>query len=139
MDLAQQKIRDARLTLDLIDAKRAKLSGPRDEALSELSTQLKGHVEAWNSAIRKGIETIEAQVVETMTQFFNDDEVECRRFWSEGNMPRLLIFHEWRQAFYPTDCLRQRMERDLVGTAKDFLRSVERHSAVLKLDLSILN
>ena len=139
LDLQRQKIKDSRLTLDLVDVKRDKIIQPLLDAERELAASLNGHVEAWNSAITKGIAEIESQVIENTLEFFKGDERACRRFWEEGNMYRLSIFYNWRYASYDTSFLKQRTQKDLVETTRDFLRFAERNATELGINLSTLN
>jgi len=128
LNVAQQKIRDARLTLDLVDAKRAKLLEPHIEAKNQLATLLRHFAEAWNSALQKACQEIELTVLQKNLEFFEGDERACQRWWEQGNMVQMPIFYKYRQAFYPTDSLRAQIGRDLIGTAKHFLRHVARLS-----------
>ncbi len=138
LDAQKQKIRDARLTLDLVDARRAKILEPREEALGELTALLRNRVEAWNSAVAKAQEALEGQVVGNTLAFFDGDERACRRWWERGNMGQLPIFHEFRQGFYPTDSLAERIGRDLAGATRDFLSFAQRHGASMKIEPATL-
>lgn len=138
LETAKQKILDSRVTLDIVCAEQEKIIGPLNQATEELRNSLRGHISAWNSGLLKGRAEMIEQIIEALQPFFEDGENEARAWIGQMNVETFTGLRIWREAFYDDMSLRQRMSHDLIGTVKDFLRHMDRHSAILGIDLSSL-
>ena len=130
---AKSRILDARLTLDLMAAKKVNAEPLRDKIADELKATLARIVTGWNDGITAMREATEAEIITANTTFFNGDERAARCWWEQGPMNAQPIFDRYRDAYYPTESLRSSPGWGVVEMAGHFLRHLRKNAPVLGL------
>ena len=125
---AQRKIADARLSLDLVTARRAKLRAPQGEIWKALDQQFKSAAAAWDQRVSEGkTREVEAFITANMP-FYENDERACRRALEGETFERLPCAHKWRRAFFHLPFYPNPKEQDLIRDVKVLLAHIARQS-----------
>lgn len=130
---AKSVILEARLTLDLVAAKKRAASPKRQALAKELKQVLTGVVNNWNAAVQATREGIEEKVIAESLPNFNGDMGEARRWWNQGHLMQMPIFAKFRNAIYDTQALRDGPNWGVIEQAGHVLRHLDRHAEALGL------
>src|SRR5580704_1187274 len=122
---ARQKLLDARISLDLITAKREKTESPANQARTELEDTLSRAVARWNNAVTQDKEAREAAAIQSTVPLFGSHAASSR-WWNQGPLNALPIFHNHRLAYFDDANWDQRLRLDLCGLARTFLAHFHR-------------
>jgi len=126
---AQQKIADARLTLEVVSARRSKLKPPFSVAHQKLQERFRAEGNAWNDVVAAARREKERELVAAMLPYWNS-EAAMRRVLG-ANLQAASVFrkyHEavWHRPFYPHP-----EEQDLVRDVRLLLSHIERSKKAL--------
>jgi hypothetical protein len=125
---AKSVILDARLTLDLVAAKKH-AAGPKRSALAqELKRVLYVVVNGWNASVQAKREKLEEDIVTMNLALFNNDRDAARRWWNQGHLIQMPIFAKFRDAIYDTQALRNAPNWKEIEQAEHVLRHLERYA-----------
>jgi len=127
VETARTKILDARLTIDLVDAKLAKQEPLRKKTAGELLQLVRTCADKWNEQVNNVRLELEADLIEITRPFFEHDVRACRRWWEQGNFIQMPIFHNHRDGEYRDQALKVTQFNDEIKIAKHFLAWVDRH------------
>ncbi|HEV2331198.1 MAG TPA: hypothetical protein VGY56_20645 [Verrucomicrobiae bacterium] len=134
INIQKQKITDARLTLDLVDAKRDKILEPLAQLREELHTEFFSAVGAWNATVAGIKKAMVDGLIRNSLHLFGGDVAYCRQFFPDWKIEELPVCHTYRQAFYDSSGLEQIYRRNPLPTVQGFVRHVEKFVPVLNLD-----
>ena len=125
---ARKLISDARLTLDLVDARIDRIEPSYRDAADELAQAIRAAARKWNTSVAAGQNALKSSLVQSTLPYFNKDERACLQWWESGNFIQMPIFAQYRDAFYDEESLRFSPQRPAELMAKHFLRWVESHA-----------
>jgi hypothetical protein len=128
---AQQKISDARLALDLVAARRAKIRAPHGEVWKVLREQFGAQAKAWDTRVSEGKRKEVEDFIKANLPFYEGDERACRRALEGETFERLPCAHKWRRGFFYMPFYPDPRQEDLIRDVKIFLRHIERQSKAL--------
>ena len=128
---ARAKILDARLTIDLTNAKKNNAFPLRDKISAELKETLNHLANHWNGWCKQLREATVEDIIAANVKFFNGDERAARRWWEQGPLSQQPVFTKFHNATYDLTSLRSAPNWDEIKMANHFLRHVKRHAAVL--------
>ena len=131
---ARTKILDARLTIDLSNAKKEKAQPLRDKIASELHATLTKLAEQWNGCVNLLRERTETEIIAANLKFFRGDERAARRWWEAGRLIEQPIFELYRDGVYELNVLRRGPQWVEADMAKHFQRHIAKHSKVLGIN-----
>ena len=124
----QKRISDARLTLELVSARRSKLRPPLSVAHNRLKEQFKAEVDAWNNRVVAARKAKEAEIVRANLPFYENSEREFRRHFNFDSVPAMYHF---RRAFTEVPRYENPAQADLARDAGLLLDHIERWSKKL--------
>jgi hypothetical protein len=129
---AQQAIANARLTLEVVAARRAKLKSPFSGVRETLQEQFKAEGKRWNAAVEVARLAKEMELVAALLPFWEGDEKLMRRIMGDSLLSPT-IFHQYRQAFFQFPYYPRPEEQDLVRDVRIMIAHIGRWSRDLGL------
>jgi len=127
---AQQKIADARLSLEVVSARRSKLKPPFSALHVRLQERFKAEVQAWENRVVEARVDKEAEIVRANLSFWEDDERQLRKDFDFHRVP---VMHIYRKAFYSVPSYENPKDRDVVRDVGLLISHIEQWSKKLGL------
>jgi hypothetical protein len=128
----QQRIGDARLTLQVVSARRSKLKPPFSLLHKKLLEEFKREGSAWNDRVRAVRQAKEDELVAALLPFFLDDAKAARRKVKESLL-YAPVFAQYREAIFGFPYYPEPGQQDLVRDVKWLLDHCKRHEKALGL------
>jgi len=130
---AQQKIADARLTLEVVSARRSKLKPPFSIVHRRLLEQFKTEGRAWNDRVSEARSAKEEEIVVALLPFWEGNASRMRKIMGDSLLTAP-VFHRYREATFQFPYYPRPEEQDLVRDVRMMISHIERWQKALKLD-----
>jgi hypothetical protein len=121
---------EARITLDLVSARRKKLKDPWQKVQLDLATQFKAEVFAWNNKVAAARVAKENEIVAANLVFHEGDERQFRKHFNFDSVPAMLPY---RKAFTEVPRYDDPSKADLVRDVGLLIAHIQRWSGKLGL------
>jgi len=127
---AQQKIADARLSLEVMSARRSKLKPPFSALHARLQELFKGEVQAWSDQVVEAREQKTSEIARALLPFWEGDERQIRKDFDFHRVP---VIHLYRKAIYTVPSYENPKDRDIVRDVGLLISHIEQWSKKLGL------
>ena len=128
----QQKIGEARLSLQVVAARRSKVKPPFSLLYKRLLEQFKAEGTRWNAIVEAERLAKEKEIVAVQLQYWGGDE-KCMRRTMGASLFAPTVFQKYRQATFIFPYYQYPEEQDLVRDVRLMIAHIERSKDALGL------